>query len=102
MKSPMQDVMAAASARIGEARVHKDQRYLCVSVEPHTRRDGTQTALLLWESQCAECGEPFGFKTPNTGKFEPSRRCQAHRKPGLVARAAHQIRTEAQGEWRVN
>ena len=93
----MQDFMAAASARIGEARDYKDQKYLCVSVEPYTRRDGTQTALLLWESQCAECGEPFSFKAPNRDKFEPNRRCQAHRKPGFVARAAAQTKTEAQG-----
>ena len=78
---------AMASSRIGETREHKGQEYLCLAVSPYTRRDGTQSLLLVWESKCAECGDTFAFKTPNRERFEPNRRCQAHRKPGLVHRA---------------
>lgn len=83
MSNPMNDAMVAAMSRLGEAQDYKGQGYVCVAVSPHTRRDGSPTVLLGWESECAECGETFSFKTPNTGKFEPNRRCQAHRKPGL-------------------
>ncbi len=88
MSTEMSDVMAAASSRIGEVKDYKDQKYLCTAVSPYTRRDGTQSALLVWESQCAECGEVFTFKTPNGEKFEPNRRCQEHRRPGFTPKAA--------------
>jgi hypothetical protein len=45
------------------------------------------TAVLNHKSKCADCGDTFAFKTPNRERFEPNRRCQAHRKPGLVHRA---------------
>jgi hypothetical protein len=86
MSNPINDVMVAAISRLGEIREHKGQRYVCTSVSPYTRRDGTQTTVLVWESQCAECGETFTFKTPNRERFEPNRRCHAHKKPGIVHR----------------
>ncbi len=80
MSTQVSEALAAASARIGETRVHRGQKYLCVAAEPYTRRDGAESALLVWESHCKRCDEVFAFKTPNSEKFQPNRRCQAHRR----------------------
>jgi hypothetical protein len=65
---------------------HRGQRYDFGFVEPHTRRDGTETFLAVWFTRCAECSEIFMMRTPLRGKrFEPSRRCKAHKKPGVPA-----------------
>ncbi len=88
MSITVSDALTAASSRVGEVRDHKAQKYLCTAVSPYTRRDGTQSALLVWESRCAECDEVFTFKTPNGEKFEPNRRCQEHRRPGFTPKAA--------------
>jgi hypothetical protein len=65
------------------------QLYEFVRIEPHTRRDGTETTLRVWRSHCVHCGEPFEVRTPARSKhFSPSRRCQKHKRPGARARAA--------------
>jgi hypothetical protein len=65
-------------------RYHRGQRYDFEGIEPHTRRDGTLTLLAVWVSFCAECGEPFRFRTPlRAGRFQPNRRCAAHKRPGV-------------------
>lgn len=59
------------------------QTYRCVGEEPYTRRDGTDTTLMVWESECAKCGQAFKFKTPvAASKFIPNRRCAKHKRPG--------------------
>jgi hypothetical protein len=83
MSIHMTHPLAGAFRRGGEAQVYKDQRYLCNGVSPHTRRDGTETGLLL-AGECAECGEAFTFKTSNSDAFKPNRRCQAHKMPFIV------------------
>ncbi len=88
MSITVSDALAAASSRVSEVKEHKRQKYVCTAVSPYTRRDGTQSALLVWESRCAECGEVFTFKTPNGEKFEPNRRCQEHRRPGFTPKVA--------------
>lgn len=47
MSTQAGDAMAAASARVGEARVHKAQNYICTAVSPYTRRDGSEGVLLI-------------------------------------------------------
>lgn len=62
-------------------REHKGQRYTCTAAVPFTRKDGTLSAVLTWQSDCAECGAAFSFKMGAT-KFEPNRRCRKHSQPG--------------------
>lgn len=64
-------------------RLHSGQAYWKVGVRDHIRRDGTPTQLALWKSNCAVCGVPFEFWHPALAtKFEPNRRCAAHKQPG--------------------
>lgn len=71
---------------IGAERLHKEQRYTCVASVPFTRRDGTVSAVLTWQSDCAECGAAFSFKT-GASKFDPNRRCAKHKRPGQRVKA---------------
>ncbi len=59
------------------------QTYVCIGIEPHEKRDGAQTLLARWQSNCAQCGEPFEFRMPlKATRFEPNRRCAKHKRPG--------------------
>jgi hypothetical protein len=59
------------------------QPYWRIGRRPHTRRDGTATALDVWQSFCATCGEPFEQTTPAaTPSRSMIRRCQEHVSPG--------------------
>ena len=61
----------------------KGQVYVEVERFDRERRDGTKAEIIRWHSECAECGQPFTFTTPaKSGKFEPNRRCQTHKRPG--------------------
>lgn len=42
---------------IGAERLHKGQRYTCTASVPFTRKDGTVSAVLTWQSDCAGCGK---------------------------------------------
>lgn len=65
-------------------RISNRQPYTLVALEPHIRRDGWQTVLESWQSHCAQCGKCFEFKRPTrTVKFQPNRRCQLHKRPGV-------------------
>lgn len=65
------------------ARLHDGQWYVECGRLPYARRDGTETTLVRWLSQCAECGGEFTFSTPiSSKKFQPNRRCRIHRQPG--------------------
>jgi len=68
---------------IGTVRHFKGQRYRLVAVRAHTCRGGRQTQLAEWRSDCAQCGAAFTFLMPLRRKrFEPNRRCAAHKQPG--------------------
>lgn len=70
-------------------RIFDGQEYVPIGVEPHIRRDGRQTYLMHWETNCAECGASFTLKTlAGKSRFEPTRRCSLHRQPGLKVRRA--------------
>lgn len=73
----------------GLERLYRGQHYRLIDEEPHVCRDGRHTLLGLWESECAECGEPFLFHIPLRAKrFQPNRRCQRHKRPGARVKGA--------------
>ena len=58
-----------------------------VGLRPYTRKDGTETRLIVWKTKCTTCGEPFEFTTTSRFKiFQPNRRCEKHHRPGRSAR----------------
>ena len=53
-----------------------------IGTEPYTRKDGSGTTLMVWQSKCADCGAPIICKTPmdySTSKAFGLRRCAGHR-----------------------
>lgn len=69
---------------IGTIRDYLTQRYEVVETFERPRRDGTMATILVWQACCAHCGEPFQFTAPAASKkFEPNRRCQKHKRPGV-------------------
>jgi hypothetical protein len=61
------------------------RRFVCIGAQPYTRKDGSETALLVWQAQCVECGAPFTIKTPHyareasDSKAFGRKRCDAHK-----------------------
>jgi len=69
---------------MGLERTHKGQLYRLTGLVDHTCRDGRETELQVWQSTCANCGEPFEFKMPpKVRAFAPNRRCKRCAKPGV-------------------
>jgi predicted Zn-ribbon and HTH transcriptional regulator len=64
---------------------YKNQRYEFVCTEPHTTRDGRDSRLYVWSSTCANCGEPFKFRSQKKVTW-PNRRCDRCKKPGVKIR----------------
>ena len=53
-----------------------------VGLRPHTRKDGSLTTLVEWESSCAKCSKPFAMTTPLQWRFRhPTRHCPECRSP---------------------
>lgn len=53
--------------------------------EPYRKKNGDVTALGVWQSDCAECGQPFVVKLPVglTPRSRPvNRRCAKHVQAG--------------------
>jgi len=68
-------------------KTYRGQEYEMIGTEPYIRRDGTETLLVVWRSHCATCGKPFELRTPKeSSKFDPNRRCQKHKRPGVRVR----------------
>jgi hypothetical protein len=66
-----------------DIRFYKEQKYECVREMPYQRKDGSISALEVWRSRCAKCGEWFETMRPlGASKFQPNRRCQKHKHPG--------------------
>ena len=74
---------------IGTVRDYKGQPYTATHQFERTRRDGTVATIIVWQSPCAACGEPFTMTAPAAAqKFQPNRRCQKHKRPGPRAKGA--------------
>jgi hypothetical protein len=73
---------------LGETRTLTGQRFVCVGWVPHINRNGDPTVLALWGTNCAECGGATQFALAmDREKWEPSRRCAEHKRPGVRAHA---------------
>ncbi|GAC1550099.1 MAG: hypothetical protein NVS2B5_05730 [Beijerinckiaceae bacterium] len=82
----------ALSSEDAEVRMYDNDIYRCVGLQPYTRRDGSQTNLVIWETECPRCGEPFTCLTPiDSSKFQPNRRCIRHRRPGQRVRRRKEV-----------
>jgi hypothetical protein len=54
-----------------------EQSYRHVGEQPHERRDGKLTILVMWQSHCQQCSEPFTFVRPDRpAPCHPPRRCK--------------------------
>jgi hypothetical protein len=77
-------ILAASPQRplgdVGRVQIARDQTYQAIGEEPYTRRDGSQTTVIRWRSECMTCGQPFECVTAiNPARFRPLRNCPAHR-----------------------
>lgn len=69
---------------MGTIRMHKGQRYFVADTFTRQRAGGTLAVVLVWASNCADCGAKFEFSTPAaSSKWEPNRRCDQHKRPGV-------------------
>lgn len=59
-------------------------RYELVEIRPHTRRDGTPSAILTWQGDCADCGVPF-LQTQGLTTNSLNRRCDYCKNPTRCA-----------------
>jgi len=58
-----------------------------VGLRTYVRADGSEIEMIVWQIECAECGEPFECMTPQEfERFYPNRRCEKHHRPGVRAR----------------
>ncbi len=62
------------------------QRYRLTAVEPHTKRDGSVTELLVWQTECAQCGCAMVTRSPSN-RAPDTRRCDLHKAPGRRVRS---------------
>lgn len=70
--------------KLGDTIVKNDQTYRVVNFQPYIKYDGSQIELACFVSCCADCGQAYEFKLPQGAmKFEPKRRCDKHKKPGV-------------------
>ena len=65
-----------------------------VGHQDHVRRDGTASALIIWNMNCVDCGERVEIKTGMKAKGI-TKRCAAHRKKGKPATEAAMARMTA-------
>lgn len=81
--------IAADLSSIGTVRDYRGQAYTLSGLFLRQRKDGTMATILQWTSPCADCGEPFICTTPaGSGRFQPNRRCQKHKRPGHRVKGA--------------
>lgn len=66
---------------IGTVILLDEQPFELSRTQPHIRLDGQRTTLLVWQTECAGCGDTIEVASPmKTNGL--SRRCPSCRKPG--------------------
>jgi hypothetical protein len=61
------------------------QSYCLDRIEPYVTQAGVEINLVIWQSQCADCGCEFEAST-RPGSISFTRRCQEHAKRGVRVR----------------
>ncbi|MFC3323318.1 hypothetical protein [Mesorhizobium cantuariense] len=57
------------------------QVYRRIGLEPYSKKDGSQTTLAIWRSNCRFCGAEFDCKTSREAQvFKAALHCKAHRR----------------------
>ncbi len=79
---------------VGFILMREGQRYELVAQEPHIRRDGLPTTLLVWRSHCCDCGVPFEVATGLVANGYFNRRCPDHHRPGRAVTMAGRKRRQ--------
>ena len=75
--------------KIGGSFKKDGQRYTCVGVQGYVSRFGHKSKLIVLQTRCADCGEPFRFMT-TAGRVKQrvvNRRCEQHKSPGRRVRS---------------
>nr|DAL40988.1 MAG TPA_asm: C2H2 type zinc-finger protein [Caudoviricetes sp.] len=61
------------------------QRFDLIGHEQYRNLHGAETTLMVWQAECATCGEGFTTKAaPN--RWPERRRCDLHTRPGKAVR----------------
>jgi 5-methylcytosine-specific restriction endonuclease McrA len=66
---------------------HKGQVYVKTdTIIPYVKRDGTETSLAVWYTDCPDCGSRFEIMATARRKklWQPNRRCPACHRPGAA------------------
>lgn len=79
-------------------RTYRGQLYCRVGTRQRERHDGRMMEMIIWRANCAQCGAVFKCSTPSGGKFNPSRRCKAHRMPGIKVGKSNIAHVQNEGE----
>lgn len=66
---------------IGTTIALDDQVYELIAIEPHVRKDGVSTLLLVWSTSCAYCADPMLVRS-GLHVAALNRRCDVHKRPG--------------------
>ena len=61
--------------------VHDQQVYRPICIRPHVTRDGRETRIIEWLTNCPRCGAEFTVST-RMQFIGPRRRCDACKGPG--------------------
>lgn len=65
----------------------RGQLYSRVGRQPWTRKDGSETTLSIWRTDCPACGTEFQCTTADEAiGFKPLRHCATHRRRGWANR----------------
>lgn len=67
------------------------QRYERIGWRMHECLNGRVVELTVYLSQCADCGDWFELCALKNRRFQPNRRCERHRQPGV--RVAGNVKT---------
>lgn len=65
---------------IGFKMQYNNTSHILIASEPYTRKDGNQSVLLNWQTECRVCGVKFQQLSGLSGKFLNSK-CKEHRNP---------------------
>jgi hypothetical protein len=52
-------ISADSNTVVVKSLLHDDRTFRRIGTKPHQRKDGVDTELAIWQSQCVICGAPF-------------------------------------------